>query len=1769
MAPIKRKASLEPPTQEIKRSKLISQDHSKLTTISSEGDAFRRGGADVLTPLERRQIRTKAEQDALAEEGLEPQRAKLLNSGDDESVGDSDKELITTRTGRKRRRLMSKGASLAKEASAAKKPSIHVEGLSYKKLVPGFLVLGQISNISSQDITLSLPNNLVGFIPRESISQGIDLLSHSQDEAPALEEDDHRENLVSSPSIQDYFYVGQYLRAVVTSNTHSAGSRATGKKRIELSILPKHANTGLTTENITAKTTLQAEVVSVEDHGLVMNIGLSETGVKGFVSTKDLGSRNNLPEVKPGAVRLCLVLDVNAKSKFIKLSFDTERLANLQETLSSKNISTIDTLLPGALVEVTLAEITPYGLLGNLMGLVDFTADLVHSGHLLSDVPLDQKYRKGMKLKARTIWTLPSAETKTIGISILGHVLALSEPQTPGPKPNATPLDVLPISSIKDDCKVQKVQPSLGLLMDVGIPSVFAYAHISRLSDDKIRDISAESGKYAVGTLHQGRVVGYNPLDGLFSLSLEPKILSLPFLYLDNVQPGQKVKATVEKLLIHPKEASSVIVRLTDTITGLIPDAHFADVPLHVPERKFKLGSKIATRVLSVDLIRRRIRLTCKKTLINSDSPVWKTYSDLSPGMKSYGTIKSLKSSGAVLEFYGPVKGFLPVSEMSESLVRDPKEHFRVGQVLNVRVGSVDVARERLTLSCREPSSSEAADTSALESMKVGRNVVGKIAEKLPNDLVLEIEETNARAVLPIGHLLDASHQDCLNAAKRLRVGQTLKNVVVAGKGQDWRQLKLTRKPSISKAIEAEAFPALFEDINLDKNVVGYVKNITTLGVFVQFADSLTGLLLRSQIPDDRADLPDYGLERDQTIYARVISIDPDQQRFLLTQKKASTHDTNGTNTLPNSNKIQVLANAVDGVSKSLEDFVLGKTTKARIKSVKETQLNVELADGVSGRVDISQAFTSLADIKDRKRPLRSFKTGQVLPVHILGIHDSKNHRYLPITHSRTTPVFELSAKQESPVSDLPTLDKVQVGSSWLCFVNNIARDYLWVNISPSLRGKIHALDVSNDPSVLNNLLEHFPVGSAIRATVLNVDLSKSRLDLTGRAENIPAPRNPKELKKGAKVTVKVVSCTDMLVKVQLSVMSFGVIHITDVVDDFSEADMALYRENSYLTACVIDFDEESNRLSLSLRPSVINSSPLPVVDQAIESIGQLHIDQTLRGFIKNVTDKGIFVSLSRSLTAFVRVSDLSDSFLKHWQDRFKQYQLIKGKIVDIDPTLKQVRMSLKDSVIDKEYRVPIKWDDLREGEIRTGKVRKVEPFGVFVVFDNSLNVSGLCHRSEMADDPVTDARSFYQEGDAVKAKILNLEQNSRRVSLGMKASYLEQSTILGDENSGASDSSEDGDELAAESIEVSNAKPSLNTGVVNTASTQQGVELEIGDFEWTDTLDLQVNDQSKRLLSKHEANLKGKTAVEADFQDGLPLSHFEKLVMNQPGSSLLWLKYLSFHLQLGEVDKARDVAERAVRAVTSHSGDGGEETLDMWIGYLNMEHAYGDEVTLERVFERACQYNDPKEVHQRVASIYIKSGVHKVRTNCPLVVIAANVQQKADEILQNMVKKFSDDYKVWLNYASFLFNVAQAPDRGRELLSRALQSLAKTHHVQITSKFAQLEFKSSCGDSERGRTMFEGLFATFPQRLDLWTILIDLEASKGSKNQVRKLYERVTSGKLKVQKAKFFFKKWLEFEENEGDHQNVEMVKAKAARYVETREAAQERSQEVLLHPA
>jgi rRNA biogenesis protein RRP5 len=81
---------------------------------------------------------------------------------------------------------------------------------------------------------------------------------------------------------------------------------------------------------------------------------------------------------------------------------------------------------------------------------------------------------------------------------------------------------------------------------------------------------------------------------------------------------------------------------------------------------------------------------------------------------------------------------------------------------------------------------------------------------------------------------------------------------------------------------------------------------------------------------------------------------------------------------------------------------------------------------------------------------------------------------------------------------------------------------------------------------------------------------------------------------------------------------------------------------------------------------------------------------------------------------------------------------------------------------------------------------------------------------------------------------------------------------------------------------------------------------------------------------------------------------------------------------------------------------------------------------------------------------------------------------------------------------------------------------------------------------------MFEGLLSTFPKRLDIWNQLLDLELQQGDQDVIRGVFERVVKTKgLKPKGAKAWFKRWSEWEEENGDKKSQEKVKAKAAEWV------------------
>ena len=256
----------------------------------------------------------------------------------------------------------------------------------------------------------------------------------------------------------------------------------------------------------------------------------------------------------------------------------------------------------------------------------------------------------------------------------------------------------------------------------------------------------------------------------------------------------------------------------------------------------------------------------------------------------------------------------------------------------------------------------------------------------------------------------------------------------------------------------------------------------------------------------------------------------------------------------------------------------------------------------------------------------------------------------------------------------------------------------------------------------------------------------------------------------------------------------------------------------------------------------------------------------------------------------------------------------------------------------------------------------------------------------------------------------------------------------------------------------------------------------------------------------------------------------FERVLLGSPNSSYLWIQFMTFYLQLGDVDKARQVARRAIKVIHYREE---QEKLNVWMALLNIENLYGSPETLDAVFKEAVLCNDALEVHMRLLSIFEHGD-------------------KVDEALAlfpRTAKKFGFVPDVWIRWYEFLLQHERSDD-AHALVSRSLQSLDRTKHLRALTAYALAEYK--LGDVEHARTLFETLVERYPKRSDLWWQYVDQEVRLENIEGARSLMERcLVARKHTTKQIKALLQKWLVIEKRIGDQAGVQRVLERARDFV------------------
>ncbi len=168
--------------------------------------------------------------------------------------------------------------------------------------------------------------------------------------------------------------------------------------------------------------------------------------------------------------------------------------------------------------------------------------------------------------------------------------------------------------------------------------------------------------------------------------------------------------------------------------------------------------------------------------------------------------------------------------------------------------------------------------------------------------------------------------------------------------------------------------------------------------------------------------------------------------------------------------------------------------------------------------------------------------------------------------------------------------------------------------------------------------------------------------------------------------------------------------------------------------------------------------------EQKKEIISKLEVGQVLEGIVKNITQYGVFMDLG-GVDGLIHITHLSWGRISHPSEVVQIGDKLKVVILNFDEGKKRIELGLKQLQ-------PHPWDqldpNLKVGDVVEGKVVVLADYGAFV--EIAPGVEGLIHVSEMSwSQHLHSAQDFLKVGDVVKAKILTLDREQRKMSLGLK----------------------------------------------------------------------------------------------------------------------------------------------------------------------------------------------------------------------------------------------------------------------------------------------------------------------------------------------------------------------------------------------------------------
>jgi small subunit ribosomal protein S1 len=283
-----------------------------------------------------------------------------------------------------------------------------------------------------------------------------------------------------------------------------------------------------------------------------------------------------------------------------------------------------------------------------------------------------------------------------------------------------------------------------------------------------------------------------------------------------------------------------------------------------------------------------------------------------------------------------------------------------------------------------------------------------------------------------------------------------------------------------------------------------------------------------------------------------------------------------------------------------------------------------------------------------------------------------------------------------------------------------------------------------------------------IEVRVLKLNRKRGNVVVSRRAileEEQKAKRDAlaQTLAEGAVVTGHVKNVTDYGVFVDLGGMD-GLLHVSDLVWGRVPHPSSVVKAGDEIQVQILKFDKEKQRISLG-RKQLLPDPWATVPDR-------FPTGARVRGKVVGVTDYGAFVQIEPGVEGLVHVSEMSWSkHVKHPSKIVKVGDEVEVAVLEVKTDQRRISLGLKQTL-------PDPWGAAAEkypvGTLINGRIRNLADFGAFVEIEEGME--GLIHISDMSwTERIKHPSEKFKKGDAVEARVLKVDSQNRRLSLGIK----------------------------------------------------------------------------------------------------------------------------------------------------------------------------------------------------------------------------------------------------------------------------------------------------------------------------------------------------------------------------------------------------------------